>query len=458
MNTNLTANIVHQVQLSQLQPDPDQPRRGFSQEELQQLADNIKARGILQPLVVRQEADQIIIKMGERRYRAALLAGLETVPCILDGHNGQDTVDRGLDQVAENEQRAPLNPMELATFLVRLRERDKLSVTELAKALEKHGMKHVSRPVISNLMRLVELPEWAQEKIRTGTWTASHGKYLLQAVDQPEVMEKVREYIKDEENWKGQHTTDELDDIVKDEIANAKWAKERETQQPILDEDGEAIADKPVSAKEEAAREKENAQRTAEGVKGRIEQYLEDFLRKQLVEKVLPAQTRDWLERLVLFTALGMPGRDSHDYYGRSMVGARLGGEQETAQKHTKRKALSDCLEKKRNVSAADWLAVALACAVSMTRGMVHQACIDRALDLGPIFRITSDYLDLQRRQQLESLAKAAKLGSVDGMTGAAIKAELLKKASIEAIGVPDAIVKLYKGPVSRETKKRGKS
>lgn len=199
------------VPLDLLMRDETQPRTDFNAEALNDLAASIKARGVKHPIVVRGD---YVIEDGERRYRAAKLAGLATVPCILAGgaDDKQPQLERALDQVAQNTLREPLNPMEWARFFLRLRAEFNLTVDQMSDTMEARGIK-MSRPYISNLMRLAQLPEWAQQKIGAGELTAAHGKVLLTAQASPKVLKIIEKELKRDPNAR---TTDELQDEVTD--------------------------------------------------------------------------------------------------------------------------------------------------------------------------------------------------------------------------------------------------
>lgn len=154
-----------------LEPNPDQPRSNFSQESLAALADSIRSQGILQPLLVRQlpsGAYQIIA--GERRWRAAKMAGLAEVPVIV-----RELDDSGVMLVAliENLQREDLNPLERSVALNKLKDMLQLSQEELA---DKVGM---PRGTISNLLRLVNLDPEAQEALLQNRITLGHARCIL---------------------------------------------------------------------------------------------------------------------------------------------------------------------------------------------------------------------------------------------------------------------------------------
>ena len=189
----LVAGQICWLPIELLVRDESQPRVDFNTEALQDLADNIKARGIKHPIVVRSD---YVIEDGERRWRAAQIAGLATVPCILAAAADEQNpgLERAMDQVAQNSLREPLNPMEWARFFLRLRNEFGLTVEQMADTMAERGIK-MSRPYISNLMRLAALPDWAQTKISAGELTAAHGKVLLTAQASPKVLGTVRKEI-----------------------------------------------------------------------------------------------------------------------------------------------------------------------------------------------------------------------------------------------------------------------
>ena len=140
--------VLTLVPLSSVVPNPDQPRKHFAEEALADLATSIKARGLLQPIVVRRTPDGYQLLAGERRYRAATMAGLERVPALI--REGDDDLEIAL---IENLQREDLSPLEEAEALALLIDRHGYSHREVADLLGK------SRPYVSNTLALNRLPE-----------------------------------------------------------------------------------------------------------------------------------------------------------------------------------------------------------------------------------------------------------------------------------------------------------
>lgn len=201
---------VVSVPIELLVPDPTQPRTHFDDTALEQLAAHITQRGIKTPLVVRGD---YVIEDGERRWRAAKLAGLTHVPCVLAGvaDSERPELQRAMDQVAQNHLREALNPMEWAKFFLRLRDQFGLTVEQIPYTLAAQGIA-MSRPYVSNLMRLIQLPAWAQDKIAEGKLSAAHGKVLLTAVASKQVMDVVHKEIKKDTAI----TTDDLEAVIAD--------------------------------------------------------------------------------------------------------------------------------------------------------------------------------------------------------------------------------------------------
>ena len=162
---------LRQLPLEFLQRGKYQPRIDFDEAALQELADSIKAQGVMQPIVVRSiGADRYEIVAGERRWRASQLAALDTIPAIVREISDETAIAMAL---IENIQRENLNPLEEARALKRLQTEFDLSQQEVATAVGK------SRPVIANLMRLLSLEREVSEMLEHGRIDAGHGKVLL---------------------------------------------------------------------------------------------------------------------------------------------------------------------------------------------------------------------------------------------------------------------------------------
>jgi ParB family chromosome partitioning protein len=170
-NTPLKDSELKQIPVEFLQRGEYQPRREFNSESLQELADSIAIQGLIQPIVVREIAqNKYEIIAGERRWRAAQLAGLDTVPAMLREISDQATIAIAL---IENIQREDLNAIEESQALIRLQDEFNLTQQQVAEAVGK------SRSSVTNLMRLASLQPLVQQQLERGDIDLGHAKCLL---------------------------------------------------------------------------------------------------------------------------------------------------------------------------------------------------------------------------------------------------------------------------------------
>lgn len=162
--------VEQMVRISKVEPNREQPRRHFEEDALLELSDSIKQYGILQPILVQKKEDYYEIIAGERRWRAAKLAGLKEVPVIIKEYTEQEIVEIAL---IENIQRENLNPIEEAMAYKKLLTEFKLKQDEVAERVSKQ------RSTITNSMRLLDLPEEIQVMIIDEKISAGHGRALL---------------------------------------------------------------------------------------------------------------------------------------------------------------------------------------------------------------------------------------------------------------------------------------
>ncbi|MDL2206891.1 ParB/RepB/Spo0J family partition protein [Eubacteriales bacterium OttesenSCG-928-N13] len=175
---------VRSIKLGLIDPNREQPRRRFDEDALKQLADSIKSVGVIQPIIVKQSGKRFQIIAGERRWRAARLAGLSEMPAIV---RDWDEVQRLEVALIENLQRDDLNPIEQAAGVKNLMEQ--CGYTQEAAA-ERLGM---SRPAVANLLRLLALPKEIQQMLILGRLSAGHARTLVPLED-PAMQLKLAEH------------------------------------------------------------------------------------------------------------------------------------------------------------------------------------------------------------------------------------------------------------------------
>ena len=202
---------VQTMKINEVEPNRDQPRKNFDEDALLELSDSIKQFGVLQPLLVRKRKDYYEIIAGERRWRAAKLAGIKEVPVIEKEYADQEILEIGL---IENIQRENLNPIEEAIAYKRLLEEFNLKQDEVAERVSK------SRTAVTNSMRLLKLSDKVQQMIIDDMISTGHARALL-AIDDPELQYTLANKIFDEKL-----SVRETEKLVK-EIKNPKKPKEK---------------------------------------------------------------------------------------------------------------------------------------------------------------------------------------------------------------------------------------
>jgi len=206
-----------ELPLVRIKPNPFQPRRQFHEDALEELAQSIRVNGIIQPIVVRRAGDEYQIIAGERRWRAAQLAGLTTVPV-----NVQELADDKLLEIAliENIQREDLNPIELAEAFERMVNELQLSHEEIGRRTGK------DRVTVTNTIRLLQLPPEVQQIVSSGKMSAGHARALI-GVKDPD-RQKSLAYSVIAENW----TVRQIEKAVKDTVQGASDRLEKPPAPP----------------------------------------------------------------------------------------------------------------------------------------------------------------------------------------------------------------------------------
>lgn len=162
---------LRQIKLSEIEPDPDQPRRSFDEVSLGELAESIREHGLLQPIVVTPHKGGYMIVAGERRYRAALQVGLDKIPALVRTLTNQHKLELSL---IENLQRRDLNPLETATAYLKLRDQFNLTLDQIG-----HRVGGKSVAAISNTLRLLRLPEIVRRALAEGLLSEGQARPLI---------------------------------------------------------------------------------------------------------------------------------------------------------------------------------------------------------------------------------------------------------------------------------------
>jgi ParB family chromosome partitioning protein len=217
-----SANL--EIDVERITPSPFQPRRSFDEAKIEELASSIRNQGIIQPLVVRPKADQFELIAGERRWRAAIKAGLSHVPVVVRQASDHEALQLAL---VENLQREDLNPIEEANGYKRLQEEFHWSQEEMAEKVGK------SRPAITNSIRLLALPTEVQREIALGNLPAGQARALLGLQTEPLILSACREVIA-----KGLSTR-ETEKLVRYLMSGRK----RRRQGPLVDPDLRSIVE-----------------------------------------------------------------------------------------------------------------------------------------------------------------------------------------------------------------------
>ena len=214
VNTQGSSNLS-EILLTQIDPNPSQPRREFDQESINELATSIKEVGIIQPITLRQqEGDRYQIVAGERRWRAAQMAGLKSIPAYIRTVDDENVVEMAL---VENIQREDLNPIEIALAYEHLAETSGMTQELIAGKVGK------SRASVANYMRLLKLPAQVQMALKNKTLDMGHARALL-SVDSPSIQIKLFKEI--EKNGYSVHKVERMIKEIKD---GGKIRKRRQT-------------------------------------------------------------------------------------------------------------------------------------------------------------------------------------------------------------------------------------
>ncbi|QOY78872.1 ParB/RepB/Spo0J family partition protein [Staphylococcus aureus] len=219
---------IKQIDISDIKPNPYQPRKTFDENHLNDLADSIKQYGILQPIVLRKTVQGYYIVVGERRFRASKIAGLKYVSANIKDLTDEDMMELA---VIENLQREDLNAIEEAESYQRLMTDLKITQQEVAKRLSK------SRPYIANMLRLLHLPKKIADMVKDGRLTSAHGRTLLAIKDEQQMLRLAKRVVK--EKWSVRYLENHVNELKnvssksetdKVDITKPKFIKQQERQ------------------------------------------------------------------------------------------------------------------------------------------------------------------------------------------------------------------------------------
>jgi len=217
-------NSPKQVAVDRITTSPFQPRRSFDEAKIDELASSIRNQGIIQPLIVRPKNDGFELIAGERRWRAAMRAGLSHVPVVVRAASDHEAMQIAL---VENLQREDLNSIEEANGYRRLQEEFHWSQEEMAEKVGK------SRPAIANSLRLLTLPSEVQQEVASGNLPAGQARALLGLHTEPLILSACREVIA-----KGLSTRD-----TEKMVRTLLVGRRRRKQAPLLDPDLKSIVE-----------------------------------------------------------------------------------------------------------------------------------------------------------------------------------------------------------------------
>lgn len=226
LNALITSNLIEEgeqvkeVSVSEIRPNPYQPRKEFEQSAIDELAHSIREHGIIQPLIVRKSIKGFELVAGERRLRAAKLAGLKQVPVVVKAYTDQQLMEIAL---IENLQRENLNPLEEAEAYEKLIAHHEYTQEQLAQRIGK------SRPHVANMLRLLQLPESIRKLVAATELTMGHARALLSVSDENMQMQLAKDVVE-----KGLNVR-QLEELVKQLNVSRETKKKKSAKnEPIL--------------------------------------------------------------------------------------------------------------------------------------------------------------------------------------------------------------------------------
>lgn len=473
------------VPIASISPDPNQPRTVFDKAALGALTESVKTRGVLVPLLVRRDGKKTVVVDGERRLRAATAAKLKSVP-VLYSDASDNRADLGVTQVVINNLRAELKPMEVARWVAALHRDDKLSANEIAARLTKAGIES-SPNAISESLRLVSLPSWAQTLIDDGTVESAAALKLLDVPKDKTAQEAARKYLEHRVQWSGRADKGDVQGAVRNaldrvgvDLANT-WdlknavrfdARKRcvkcEFYRPLGASDKgfclnrelfkthnaeakaaglgpggapavKATKDKPLTAAQQRRHDDARAEQRDMSLSTRASEYL-----RRYCQTLISTRCREgdelWLQ-LALFMAFGEPGARSHS--GASIW--KLPGQRRDIAKGRDLKSIEAFMDLKGTESHLYAVGVTILGQLDWqdTQAVAHHIL---GKDLTAFWRWDADYLALLQKKELAAVLDG-QVENKGGKPWEGAKLDVLRDvilANADALATPKLLAGIY--------------
>ena len=481
-----TGQVVD-VPLKNLTPDPHQPRKAFDDGKLQALADNIRERGILQPILVREEGGKVLIVDGERRWRAAKLAKLGTIPTLRV--DGDDAEQLRLDQVSVNQLREQLKPMEFARVLRGLRDAGK-TANEIAATLAKQGYKAVKPNEIDQIAASCDLPEWLHAMIDAEEIGSAPALKLQKVLELPGLEAPLRKRLHRAAGYTGSITASSVEheakSVLSDTLADLNrtdsWARDPvlfawKTRckgcEHLLTFEGSGYCRNAKLFKEHQAEAK------AEGllpggkrpekpkpVTGKAAEKVEET-KREVREASLSEKARDYLHGCLTVALLGKVG-DSEKLQLALVIWRALKnpGSNGSRGSHAFDGSIPTwikSLEQITTESAENFITARYSAALNVLAELpwreTHAFARQLAPHLQDVWTLDLGFLDLFRKAELVHLAVKHECNPGDGRLWDRMKADDMKAALLtqpERLARPAILVDLYEGEIYEPYNPRG--
>ncbi|MEO0095974.1 MAG: ParB/RepB/Spo0J family partition protein [candidate division WOR-3 bacterium] len=212
------------IPITDIQPNPYQPREKITEDSIKELINSIKEKGIIEPIIVKRYNDKYILAAGERRFRAAQIAGLKEIPAIVKELSEQELLEIGL---IENLHREDLNPIEEAVAYEQLNKKFNLTHEQIAQIVGK------DRSTVTNILRLLTLPEKIKEYLKKGLIQEGHARAILSLEDEIKMLQVAEKIVK------AQLTVREAENLVKklSRFPKIRFGREKEPNLLILEDE-----------------------------------------------------------------------------------------------------------------------------------------------------------------------------------------------------------------------------